>query len=78
MGKRFAFDHNDMESLEKNLQRAEKLVEKTGGGILVISEGVFGMRGDQGDLKSIVALKSKYKFRRKLKYYSQSNRYRLS
>lgn len=63
MGKRFAFDHNDMASLEKNLERAEKLVEKTGGGILVISEGVFGMRGDQGDLKSIVALKKKYKFR---------------
>jgi len=63
MGKRFAFDHNDMASLEKNLQRAEKLVEKTGGGILVISEGVFGMRGDQGDLKSIVALKKKYNFR---------------
>lgn len=62
-GKRFVFDHNDMESLEKNLQRAEKLAEKSGGGIMVISEGVFGMRGDQGDLKSIVALKKKYKFR---------------
>ncbi len=62
-GKRFVFDHNDMESLEKNLQRAEKLAEKSGGGVMVISEGVFGMRGDQGDLKSIVALKKKYKFR---------------
>lgn len=62
-GKRFVFDHNDMESLEKNLIRAEKLAEKSGGGIMVISEGVFGMRGDQGDLKSIVALKKKYKFR---------------
>ncbi|MCT4623139.1 MAG: aminotransferase class I/II-fold pyridoxal phosphate-dependent enzyme [Schleiferiaceae bacterium] len=63
IGKRFAFDHNDMESLEKNLQRAEKLVENTGGGILVISEGVFGMRGDQGNLKGIVELKKKYNFR---------------
>ena len=63
MGKRFAFDHNNMQSLEKNLQRAEKLTQKTGGGILVISEGVFGMRGDQGKLKEIVALKSKYAFR---------------
>ena len=62
-GKRFVFDHNDMESLEKNLIRAEKLIEKSGGGILVISEGVFGMRGDQGDLKNIVALKKKYNFR---------------
>ena len=63
MGKRFAYDHNDMESLEKNLKRAEKLCQQTGGGILVISEGVFGMRGDQGDLRGIVELKKKYKFR---------------
>lgn len=63
MGKRFAFDHNDIESLERNLIRAEKLTAKTGGGILVISEGVFGMRGDQGKLKEIVALKQKYSFR---------------
>lgn len=63
MGKRFAFDHNDIESLERNLIRAEKLTAKTGGGILVISEGVFGMRGDQGKLKEIVALKQKYAFR---------------
>ncbi len=62
MGKRYTFDHNDMASLEKNLQRAEKITAKTGGGILVISEGVFGMRGDQGDLKAIVALKKKYSF----------------
>ena len=62
-GKRFVFGHNDMESLEKNLERATKVAEKTGGGILVISEGVFGMRGDQGKLREIVALKSKYKFR---------------
>ncbi|MBP7821545.1 MAG: pyridoxal phosphate-dependent aminotransferase family protein [Saprospiraceae bacterium] len=63
LGKRFAFEHNDMASLEKNLKRAEAIVETTGGGILVISEGVFGMRGDQGDLKGIVALKDRYQFR---------------
>ena len=63
LGKRFAFEHNDMPSLEKNLERATKIVSKTGGGILVISEGVFGMRGDQGKLREIVALKEKYNFR---------------
>jgi len=62
-GKRFAFQHNDVESCEKHLESAQKIVEETGGGILVISEGVFGMRGDQGKLKEIVALKSKYNFR---------------
>ncbi|MGK0364132.1 MAG: glycine C-acetyltransferase [Saprospiraceae bacterium] len=62
-GKRFVFGHNDMESLEKNLVRATKVAEKTGGGILVISEGVFGMRGDQGKLREIVAMKEQYKFR---------------
>ncbi|RSK38754.1 aminotransferase class I/II-fold pyridoxal phosphate-dependent enzyme [Mangrovimonas spongiae] len=63
MGKRFTYKHNDVESLEKNLERATKLAEQTGGGILVISEGVFGMRGEQGRLKEIVALKEKYNFR---------------
>jgi glycine C-acetyltransferase len=63
IGKRFTYKHNDVESLEKNLQRATKVAQQTGGGILVISEGVFGMRGEQGKLKEIVALKSKYKFR---------------
>ena len=63
MGKRFTFKHNDAESLEKNLERATKLASETGGGILVISEGVFGMRGEQGILKEIVALKKKFKFR---------------
>lgn len=62
-GKRFTYKHNDLESIEKNLQRATKLAEQTGGGILLISEGVFGMRGEQGKLKEIVALKEKYKFR---------------
>lgn len=63
MGKRFVYTHNDMESLEKQLQRATKLAEETGGGILVITEGVFGMSGKQGDLKGVAALKSKYNFR---------------
>ena len=45
MGKRFVYSHNDMESLEKQLQRATKLADETGGGILVITEGVFGMSG---------------------------------
>jgi len=62
-GKRFVFAHNDMESLEKQLQRAAKIVEKSGGGILVITEGVFGMSGDLGKLDEIVALKQKYNFR---------------
>ena len=62
-GKRFTYKHNDIESLEKNLERATKVAEQTGGGILVISEGVFGMRGEQGRLKEIVALKEKFQFR---------------
>lgn len=63
LGKRFTYQHNDMESLEKNLNRATKIAEETNGGILVISEGVFGMRGEQGKLKEIVDLKKKFKFR---------------
>lgn len=63
MGKRFTYKHNNVESLEKNLERATKMAEQTGGGILVISEGVFGMRGEQGRLKEIVELKKKYNFR---------------
>lgn len=63
IGKRFVFAHNDIESLEKQLQRAEKLIEDKPGGILVITEGVFGMAGDQGKLKEIVELKKKYNFR---------------
>jgi len=62
-GKRFAFEHNNIESLDRNLARATKIAEETGGGILVISEGVFGMRGDQGKLREIAALKEKYQFR---------------
>lgn len=63
MGKRFTYKHNDVESLEKNLERATNMAETTGGGILVITEGVFGMRGQQGKIKEIVALKEKYNFR---------------
>ncbi len=63
LGKRFTYKHNDIESLEKNLIRASKVASNNDGGILVISEGVFGMRGEQGKLKEIVKLKAKYKFR---------------
>jgi len=62
-GKRFTYQHNDIESLEKNLQRATKVAKENNGGILVITEGVFGMRGQQGKLKEICALKEKYNFR---------------
>ncbi len=63
MGKRFIYPHNDIQNLEKQLQRATKITQETGGGILVISEGVFGMSGNLGDLKGIVELKKKYNFR---------------
>ncbi len=63
LGKRFVFPHNDIESCEKQLKRASKIVEETGGAIMVITEGVFGMLGDMGNLKDIVALKKKYQFR---------------
>jgi glycine C-acetyltransferase len=63
IGKRFVYPHNDMESCEKQLQRAQKLVEESGGGILLITEGVFGMAGDLGKLDKITALKKKYQFR---------------
>src|SRR5690606_34670212 len=63
MGKRFTYKHNDVESIEKNLQRATKMAEETGGGILLITEGVFGMRGQQVKLREICALKIEYNFR---------------
>ncbi len=63
MGHRYAFKHNDIEDCEKQLQRATEMAAKHGGGILVITEGVFGMDGEQGILKEIVALKKKYEFR---------------
>ena len=62
-GKRFVFPHNNIENFEKQLQRAQKIVEETGGGILVITEGVFGMSGDLGKIREISKLKSKYNFR---------------
>jgi len=60
---RYVYKHNDMEDFEKQMVRASKMIEETGGGILVITEGVFGMAGDQGKLKEICNLKSKYEFR---------------
>src|SRR5215203_4601056 len=63
-GHRYVYKHNDVEDLEKQLQRAAALIEKQkAGGILVITEGVFGMAGDQGKLKEIAALKDTYEFR---------------
>lgn len=63
IGKRYVYTHNNIESLEKQLVRATKLAESTGGGVLVITEGVFGMSGSQGKLKEIVDLKTLYNFR---------------
>lgn len=64
-GQRYVFKHNDLEDFEKQMQRAAAIIEEKGGqgGILVITEGVFGMAGDQGKLKEIIALKDKYDFR---------------
>jgi len=63
-GHRYVYKHNDMADFEKQVQRSQALIEKQkGGGILVITEGVFGMAGDQGKIKEIAALKSKYGFR---------------
>ena len=63
IGKRFVYPHNDIENLKSQLDRATKIVKETGGGILVITEGVFGMSGNMGDLASIVSLKKDYDFR---------------
>lgn len=63
LGQSYKYKHNDIEDCEKQLQRATKIAEKTGGGILVITEGVYGMSGTQGKLKEITALKEKYNFR---------------
>lgn len=63
IGKRYVFPHNDIESCEKQLKRAEKLSKEQGGGVLVITEGVFGMSGNTGKLDEIAALKKKYNFR---------------
>ncbi len=63
LGKRFVFKHNDIESFEKQLQHAKNVTDQSGGGILVITEGVFGMAGDLGIIDKIAALKRKYHFR---------------
>jgi len=63
IGKRFIYQHNNIEDLDKKLERARKITDTTGGGILVITEGVFGMSGSMGNLKDVVALKKKYNFR---------------
>jgi len=63
MGKRFVYKHNNIEDCRKQLERATKLAETTGGGILVITEGVFGMSGAQGKLKEIIDLKKDFNFR---------------
>ena len=63
MGFSYKYKHNDVEDCEKQLVRAQKMAEKNGGGILLITEGVFGMSGNQGKIKEIVALKKKYNFR---------------
>ena len=63
LAKRYVFPHNNMENLEKQLGRAVKRADQQGGGVLVISEGVFGMAGDLGNLKAICDLKDKYNFR---------------
>ncbi|SET40057.1 aminotransferase class I/II-fold pyridoxal phosphate-dependent enzyme [Hymenobacter actinosclerus] len=62
-GKRFVYMHNDMASLEKQLERAQRITDASGGGILVITEGVFGMSGNQGDLRGVLKLKEKFQFR---------------
>ncbi len=62
-GKRFVYPHNNIENLEIQLRRATKMTEQTGGGILVITEGVYGMSGDLGKLKEITDLKQKFNFR---------------
>jgi glycine C-acetyltransferase len=63
LGKRYVYPHNNMESLRKQLERATILSKETGGGILVITEGVFGMSGDLGKLDEIIAMKKDFSFR---------------
>lgn len=63
LGKRFVYPHNDLNKFEQQLKRARKIADQSGGGILVITEGVYGMVGDLGDLKGILGFKDKYGFR---------------
>lgn len=62
MAEKFVYKHNDIESLEKQLERAHRKA-KPDSSILVVTEGAFGMTGDLGNLEEIVALKDKYPFR---------------
>jgi len=63
MGKRFVYPHNNIENLRKGLERATRLTDQSGGGIMVITEGVYGMTGDLGKIDEIVALKKEFNFR---------------
>jgi glycine C-acetyltransferase len=63
LGRRVPFEHNDIESFQKQIKKAEMFAQQSGGGILVITEGVFGMRGEQGILKEIASFKENYGFR---------------
>jgi len=63
IGKRFVYPHNNMDNLRKGLERATRLTEQTGGGIMVITEGVYGMTGDLGKIDQIVKLKKEFNFR---------------
>jgi len=63
LAKRFVYQHNDMDSLRKQLNHAIPVAEQNGGGILVITEGVFGMAGDIGKLDRIVDMKKEFPFR---------------
>lgn len=63
LGQSYIFKHNDIVDFEKQMIRAKKIAEKNGGGVLVITEGVFGMDGEQGILKEISDLKDQYNFR---------------
>ncbi len=62
-GHRYVFKHNDVEDCRKQLLRATEMTKQTGGGILLITEGVFGMSGNQGRIAEIIALKSEFSFR---------------
>jgi glycine C-acetyltransferase len=62
VGKRFVYKHNKMDDLEKQLRRAKKIAAVNDGGVLLITEGIFGMRGDMGKIKEIVSLKEKFDF----------------
>ena len=62
-GKSFVFPHNDIERARKMLGFASKRIDETKGGILLITEGVFGMAGDMGRLDDLAALKKDFEFR---------------